>query len=87
VGAARVHVAVQFLAEAVVLASLGALGGLTVGALVTVEVARERGWAAVLPGQAPALGLLAALAIGTLAGLCPATRAARLSPTDALRAS
>jgi len=86
-GAARIHVAVQFLAEAVVLASLGALGGLTAGALVTVEVARERGWPAVLPGQAPLLGLFAALAIGTLAGLYPATRAARLSPTDALRAS
>jgi putative ABC transport system permease protein len=86
-GAARIHVAAQFLTEAVVLASLGALGGLAAGAGVTVEVAREHAWPAVLPGQAPLLGLAAALAIGALAGLYPALRAARLSPTDALRAS
>jgi putative ABC transport system permease protein len=86
-GAARVHVAAQFLTEAVVLSSLGAVGGLAVGAAVTVAVARSHAWPAVLPGQAPVLGLLAALAIGTVAGLYPAVRAARLSPTDALRAS
>jgi putative ABC transport system permease protein len=86
-GAARIHVAVQFLSEAVVLSGLGGLGGLAVGAAVTAEVARERGWPAVLPGAAPLLGLAAAVLIGGLAGLYPALRAARLSPTDALRAS
>ncbi len=85
-GAARVHVALQFLAESVVLAAFGAVGGLAAGALVTIEVAREHGWPAQLPGQAPMLGFVAALGIGTLAGLYPALRAARLSPTDALRA-
>ncbi len=86
-GAARVHVATQFLTEALVLAGIGGLGGLAVGAAVTVAVARARGWPPVLPGQAPLLGLVAALAIGGLAGLYPALRAARLPPTDALRAS
>jgi putative ABC transport system permease protein len=86
-GAARIYVAVQFLTEAVVLASFGALGGLAAGAGVTVAVAHARAWPAVLPGQAPLLGFAAALAIGALAGLYPALRAARLSPTDALRAS
>ena len=39
----------------------------------------------VIPALAWGGGLGAALAIGALAGLLPALRAARLSPTDALR--
>ena len=41
-------------------------------------------WATVLPPLAWAGGLGAALAIGAVAGLLPAVRAARLSPTEAL---
>jgi putative ABC transport system permease protein len=85
-GAARVHVAAQFLAEATILAAIGAAGGLIVGAAITAGVAREHGWPLVLPGKAPLLALGATLVIGTLAGLYPAVRAARLAPTDALRA-
>lgn len=86
-GAARIHVAVQFLAESVILAALGAVGGLAAAAAVTVAVARGHGWQVQVPATAALLGLAAALAIGTLAGLYPAVRAARLAPTDALRAS
>jgi putative ABC transport system permease protein len=38
----------------------------------------------VIPPEAWAGGLAAALAIGAIAGLLPAIRAARLSPTQAL---
>jgi putative ABC transport system permease protein len=85
-GATRGHVAVQFLAESLVLAVLGAAGGLVVGAGVTLAVARLHAWPPELPARAALLGLAAALATGALAGLYPAWRAARLSPTDALRA-
>jgi putative ABC transport system permease protein len=84
-GAARHHVAVQFLIESLLLASLGGAAGVGLGALATFAVALQRGWEPLIPPAAIAAGLGAALLIGTLAGLYPAQRAARLSPTDALR--
>jgi putative ABC transport system permease protein len=55
-----------------------------VGASATAVYAHDKGWATVIPPQAWAGGLGAALLIGALAGLLPAIRAARLSPTQAL---
>ena len=84
-GATRRHVGVQFLAEALLLSFLGGLGGVTAGVLVTGGYAASRSWTVVVPALGVALGLVAALAIGAVAGLYPALRAARMSPTDALR--
>jgi putative ABC transport system permease protein len=85
-GAARRHIALQFLGEALLLAMLGALGGVAVGAGTTAAYALSRGWPVAIPAVAVGGGLLAAVLIGAMAGLHPAARAARLSPTDALRA-
>jgi putative ABC transport system permease protein len=54
------------------------------GAATTAIYARAHGEAVVTPPQAWAGGLAAAVIIGALAGLLPAIRAARLSPTPAL---
>jgi putative ABC transport system permease protein len=86
-GATRRHIAAQFLAESLILASLGGVAGAALGALVTVAYSATRGWPASVPPAALAGGVVAALAIGAVAGLYPALRAARLSPTDALRAA
>jgi putative ABC transport system permease protein len=86
IGATRGHVAAQFLAESLVLSAIGAVAGVLAGAGVTFVVAASRGWAPEIPAQAPVLAATAALAIGVLAGVYPAMRAARLAPTDALRA-
>jgi putative ABC transport system permease protein len=84
-GATRRHVSVQFLSEALVLSAAGGLAGVLLGAAVTAAYDMARGWEIVVPAAGIAGGFAAALAIGTVAGLYPATRASRLAPTDALR--
>jgi putative ABC transport system permease protein len=84
-GATRAHVALQFLLEALALGAAGGGLGILTGATVAAAYAVTQGWAIVLPPAAAAGGLLAALGIGAAAGLYPAVRAARVSPTEALR--
>jgi putative ABC transport system permease protein len=83
-GATKGHIRTQFLAEAILLALAGGAAGVATGAAATAIYAHAKGWAIVIPAQAWAGGLGAALLIGALAGLLPALRAARLSPTEAL---
>jgi putative ABC transport system permease protein len=83
-GATRGQIRAQFLAEAILLSLAGAAAGVAIGAISTAAYARGHGEAVVIPPQAWAGGLAAAVAIGALAGLLPAIRAARLSPTEAL---
>jgi len=84
-GATRRHVAEQFLAEALLLSALGGLAGTLIGIAVTAVYACTQHSQMLIPPQALYGGTGAALAIGAIAGLYPATRAARLSPTAALR--
>jgi putative ABC transport system permease protein len=84
-GATSGHIRTQFLSEAVLLAVLGGAVGVGAGVLATAVYASTKGWAVVVPVVAWAGGFGAAVLIGAVAGLLPALRAARLSPTDALR--
>ena len=84
-GATKRHVASQFLGEALLLSGIGGVGGVLLGVGVTTGYAALRGWSALIPPVAIAGGIVAALVIGAIAGLYPAIRAARMSPTEALR--
>jgi putative ABC transport system permease protein len=83
-GATRGQIRIQFLSEAILLSLLGGAVGVIMGVISTAVYAHTKGWAIVIPPEAWAGGLAAALAIGAIAGLLPAIRAARLSPTEAL---
>ena len=84
-GATRGHVASQFVVESLLLATIGGVTGMAIGAAITIAVADQRHWTVQLPTVAIWGGLAAALAVGVVSGLYPALRAARLAPTDALR--
>ena len=84
-GAARRHVGIQFIGEALILATIGGVAGVVLGSAVTAIYAHLRGWGVLIPPLAIGGGIGAALVIGAIAGLYPAARAARMSPTEALR--
>jgi ABC-type antimicrobial peptide transport system permease subunit len=84
-GATRAHVGVQFIAESALLALVGGVTGAVTGGFITTVYAAARHWRAVVPPQAVGAAAGAALVVGAVAGLYPALRAARLSPSEALR--
>lgn len=75
----------QFLTESLVLALAGGVAGVVIGVAATVTMAYLRGWATLVPADAIWGGPAIAAAVGAVAGLYPALRAARLPPVDALR--
>jgi len=84
-GARRAHVAAQFVAEAALLAACGGTAGAVLGGFTTTVYAAARHWSAVVPVPVLLAAVAVALAVGVVAGLYPALRAARLAPADALR--
>ncbi len=83
-GATKGQIRIQFLSEAILLGLLGGALGVALGAVSTAIYAHAKHWATIVPGQAWAGGIAASVIIGAVAGLIPALRAARLSPTQAL---
>lgn len=67
------------------LSAIGGLAGTAIGAAATAAYAITQHWSVQIPALAVYGGIGAALLIGATAGLYPSMRAARLSPTEALR--
>ncbi|WP_433699151.1 ABC transporter permease [Nocardiopsis sp. CA-288880] len=85
-GATRGAIRSQFLVEAMVLSALGGVAGAGLGSLATLVYALLRGWPVSVPWWAGAGAVVATVAIGAVAGLVPALRAAAQHPTAALGA-
>jgi putative ABC transport system permease protein len=83
-GATKGHIRIQFLAEAILLALAGGAAGIGAGALATASYASAKHELIVIPVLAWGGGICAVIVIGVAAGLWPALRAARMSPTRAL---
>jgi putative ABC transport system permease protein len=84
-GATRRHIRIQFLVESLMLSAMGGTVGALLGVLATAAYAVVKGTTILVPWYAPLGGFAAAIAIGAVAGIYPAMRAARLMPTEALR--
>lgn len=85
IGAHRGHIGLQFMLEAGALATIGGIAGAVFGSVITWAYARRQGWLVDIPAEAVLGGVAAALAIGIVAGLYPANKAARLDPAEAVR--
>lgn len=84
-GAGRVAVSGQFVSEAALAGFTGGVGGGLAGLVVVYATATARGWTPIINPWIPLGVPLVGLAVGALAGIYPAFRAASIEPSTAVR--
>jgi macrolide transport system ATP-binding/permease protein len=85
IGARRLHVLLQFLAEAVFLSLIGGAAGILCGIAVSETISVVAGWPTPISPAAILGGFAFSAAVGIFFGYYPARKAARLDPIEALR--
>jgi putative ABC transport system permease protein len=84
-GARRNQILLHFMLEAMFLALCGGILGIVCGVLLALAASALASVPFIMPLYAPAIGVGFSAGVGLLFGLAPATRAAKMSPIDALR--
>ena len=84
-GAARRHIAYQFLLESAAMGLVGGILGASLGTLVVVGVSAYQSWTPVLDPLVPLAAPLIGGVTELVSGLYPSLRAARMEPVEALR--
>lgn len=84
-GASRLSLATQFVAESGLIGTLGGLLGGAAGVLAVVVLCAIRRWVPVLDLAYPLAGPVLGAIVGLAAGIYPAWKAASMSPIDALK--
>lgn len=85
IGARRLHVLLQFLAEAIFLSVSGGIAGIVMGIAVSLVISQVFNWPAPLSVAAMTGGFLFSAMVGVFFGYYPAHKAANLDPIEALR--
>jgi ABC-type antimicrobial peptide transport system permease subunit len=85
IGARRLHVLLQFLAEAVFLSVTGGIAGIVMGVAASKIISVVAGWPTPISPGAIIGGFLFSAAVGIFFGYYPARKAAHLDPIEALR--
>ena len=85
IGARRLHVLLQFLAEAIFLSVAGGGAGILAGVAVSLMITAVAKWPTLLSTGAIIGGFVFSAAVGIFFGFYPARKAARLNPIEALR--
>ncbi len=85
IGATKINILLQFLIESLVIAGLGGVLGIAVGAGGCFILVKTQGWSAIIQPWSVILSVVVSGAVGLFFGIYPAYRAANLNPIDALR--
>ena len=84
-GARRLDIQIQFLAEAMILTIMGGFAGAVVGTVITYIICQFTDWAFFLSSSSIVFGVVVASIVGLFFGFQPAFQAARLDPIEALQ--
>jgi macrolide transport system ATP-binding/permease protein len=84
-GARRLHILLQFLIEAMLLALMGGSAGIVAGIIASRLISYFAHWPILLSVEVMVLAFVFSAAVGVFFGFYPARQAARLNPIDALR--
>jgi macrolide transport system ATP-binding/permease protein len=85
IGARRIHVLLQFLAEATLLSAAGGGAGVIAGIAASKIISLVAGWPTLLSPTVIVIAFMFSAVIGVFFGYYPARQASRLNPIDALR--